>query len=131
MAAPWALTGDLTGWSTSTGKKGLTKAHVIHHDEDVKKATVRLCGQLNNKPFAITRSAASRSVFTGLTACLCGTGRCIGSKVSELVHARSVHLLLSFVSLLAYWDTRMQFSSRDACKCFLGHQDAIQFKGCM
>lgn len=61
MAAPWALTGDLTGWSTSTGKKGLTKQHVIHHSEDIKKATVRLCGRLNGVPFEIRRSAAARS----------------------------------------------------------------------
>ena len=63
MAASWALTGDLTGWATSAGKRGLTKAHVVHHDADVKRATVRLSGRLNGEEFAITRTSAQRSAL--------------------------------------------------------------------
>lgn len=61
MAASWALTGDLSGWSSSTGKKGLTKANVVHHDADVSRAVVTLRGALNGKPFVVRRSAAARS----------------------------------------------------------------------
>lgn len=61
MAASWALTGDLTGWSTSTGKRGLTKQHVVHHDAAVKKASVTLTGRLNDEPFVISRTSATRS----------------------------------------------------------------------
>jgi hypothetical protein len=63
MAASWALTGDLSGWSTSAGKKGLKQGGVVYHDPSVKRATVTLSGKLNGQPFKICRSAGSRGAM--------------------------------------------------------------------